>query len=80
MSRLLSILILLVTLSLVVPLAFAAVAMLHGTHLPVSRWLFPLCLIAAGAGLIKVRSWRVPLTLMWLIVAGYYWMQILAVR
>jgi hypothetical protein len=87
MARFLSILIVLVTLSLFVPLVFAAVAMLHGTHLPMRSWLFPLCLIAAGAVLITILSKRqIPMQLylfafaLWLLTAGYYWMQIFAVR
>ena len=86
MSRLVLILIVLVTLSMFVPLVFAAVAMLHGTHLPVRSWLFPLCLIAAGAVLIGIRRKRIPMAVyvcafaLWLLTAGYYWSQILAVR
>jgi hypothetical protein len=85
MSRLLSILIVLVTLSMFVPLAFAAVAMLHGTHLPVRSWLFPLAVIAAGAVLMSIRKQRIPMPLyvvavaVWLLTAAYYWSQILAV-
>jgi len=87
MARFLSILIVLITLSLFVPLVFALIAMLHGTHLPMRSWLFPLCLIAAGAVLISVLSKRqIPMQLylfafaLWLLTAGYYWMQIFAVR
>lgn len=86
MTRLLPILILLVMLSMCVPLVFAIVAMVHGTHLPTRSWLYPLCVIAAGAVLIGLIRRRIamPLSLvafaLWLLAAGYYWGQILAVK
>ena len=84
MPRMLSILILLVTLSMLVPLTFAVIALVHGAHLPMQSWLFPLCIIAAGAVLISFLSRRqIPLQVyifafaLWLITAAYYWSRII---
>ena len=83
MARVLSILILLVTLSMLVPLTFAVVQLVHGAHLPTQSWLFPLGIIAAGAVLISVLSRKqIPLQLyifafaLWLVTAAYYWSRI----
>ena len=83
--RVLSILILLVTLSMFVPLAFAVIALVGGAHLPTARWLFPLGIIAVGAVLISFLSRKqIPLQLyifafaLWLITAAYYWSKVFA--
>jgi len=78
--RVLAILILLVTLSMLVPLTFAVIALVHGAHLPSRSWAFPLGIIAAGAVLISILSRKqIPFQLyvfafaLWLITAAYYW-------
>lgn len=80
LPRLVAVVVLVVSISLLVPIVFAVVQLVHGASVPAARWAFPMTLLAAGAVLISflgrkqipVQVYALALTL-WLIVAGYYW-------
>ena len=66
--------------SMLVPLAFAFVALIHGAALPRVRWLLPLAVFLAGSALTWLGGRRrlslrpqVILFALWLLAAAYYW-------
>ena len=67
-------------LSMLVPLAFAVVAIVHGAAIPAVRWFFPLAILGAGAALTWLLSRRrvrlqpfLPGFALWLAAAVAYW-------
>lgn len=82
--RVIALVLLLGSVSMVVPLAFAVVALVHGAAIPAIRWLFPLALLAVGSALTWLLSRKqIPLQLfllafaLWLAAAGAYWVSAL---
>ena len=78
--RAIALVLLLGSLSMLVPLAFAVIALAHGAAIPPIRWLLPLALLAAGSVLTWLLSRKqIPLQLfllafaLWLAAAGAYW-------
>jgi hypothetical protein len=86
LPRILATILLLVSLSMLVPLGFVVVHLVRGFDvLPIS-WALPLALVAVGAVLMSILSRKqVPFELfiaalaLWLLTAGYYWLRVAAV-
>jgi len=79
LPRTLAIIVLLISLSMLVPLAKAVIAVVHGATPIVAMWLAPLLILATGLALLMALGRRTlipPLYLMalalWVITAGYF--------
>jgi hypothetical protein len=83
LPRILATIVLLVSISMLVPLAFAVIHLTRGITVMPMSWLLPLALIGVGAALMSILSRKqVPLELflaaiaLWLVTAGYFWVRI----
>lgn len=79
LPRTLAIVLLVISLSMLVPLAKAVIAVIHGATPIVAMWLAPLLILATGLALLMALGRRTvipPLYLMalalWVITAGYF--------
>ena len=79
LPRTLAALVLLISLSMLVPLGKAVIAVLHGATPIIAMWLAPLLILATGLALLLALGRRTaitPLFLMalalWVITAGYF--------
>jgi hypothetical protein len=78
LPRTLAVIVMLVSLSMLVPLAKAVIAVVHGAVPIIAMWLAPLLILATGLALLLTLGRRavVPLYLMalalWVITAGYF--------
>lgn len=79
LPRTLAAILLLVSLAMLVPLAFAVTGMLRGETIASSAWLFPLVILATGTALIYLLARKsVGLQLyaaafaLWMLAAGYF--------
>jgi len=83
LARILATILLLVSLSMLVPLGIAVVHLARGVPVLGVRWLLPLAIIAIAAALMGLLSRKqIPLELflvavaLWLLTAGYFWIQV----
>lgn len=83
LPRVLALVLLLVSLSMLVPLGSAAIRLSGGATLLAHLWLWPLILLAIGVVLTYLLSRRTLAFrvyaiafVLWLITAGYYWLRI----
>ncbi len=76
LPRTLAVVVLLISLSMLVPLAKAVIAVLHGAAPILAMWLAPLLILATGLALLMALRRMSPLYLMalalWVITAGYF--------
>jgi hypothetical protein len=75
--RTLAVIILLISLTMLIPLAKAVIAVVHGKAPILAMWLAPLLILATGLALLMaLRRTATPLFLMalalWVITAGYF--------
>ncbi len=84
LPRVLAVIILLVSLSMLIPVAAAAVRLSHGVTLKPYLWLTPLVLLGVGVTLTYLLSRRVlafqvytAAFVLWLITAAYYWVWVI---
>jgi len=83
LPRTLAVIVLLISLSMLVPLTKAVLAVIHGATPILAMWLAPLLILATGLALLIVLGRRTlipPLYLMalalWVITAGYFLMRL----
>lgn len=83
LPRIFATILLIVSLSMMVPLAFAVNGLVRGGAVMPIRWILPLAIIGVGAVLMNILSRKqVPLQLflfalaLWLLTAGYYWFRV----
>lgn len=81
MPRVAALVLLLLSLTMLVPLVPAVVRLAQGAEIPPDAWRLPLLVLATGAMLLWLLSKKqLPLQLfavafaLWILAAGYYWM------